>query len=122
MPKPGKWLVYAQHDCLYLAGPCYGGDHIVAAMNMSTCPKCGEPCDLFNRDTWARVIRRKISDRLWYKPSTWGRFHWEYRSRGHLEAGGYNYRKFMTNAVISNEGLAQSQITKSSHAAAPSPR
>jgi len=109
MSKVGKWLIYAQHECLYLTGPCYAGDHIVAAMNLSTCPKCGKPCDLFHRDTWARVIRRKVSDRVWYNPSTWGKYHWEYRSKGFLEDGGYNYRKFMLNAK-------QAQDTKITHA------
>jgi hypothetical protein len=122
MPKPGKWLIYAQHECLYLTGPCYGGDHIVAAMNLSTCPKCNQPCDLFHRDTWARVIRRKMSDRVWYKPSTWGKYHWEYRSYGHLEAGGYNYRKYMLNAKQTEEIVPKSGFRESSHAAAPSPR
>ncbi len=103
MPKVGKWYVYAQHECLYLTGPCYGGDHIVAAMNLSVCPRCGQPCDLFHRDTWARVIRRKVSDRVWYKPGTWGKYHWEYRSKGFLEDGGYNYRKFMFNAKQASE-------------------
>jgi hypothetical protein len=122
MSNPSKWLIYAQHECLYLAGPCYGGDHIVAAMNLSICPRCGEPCDLFNRDTWARVIRRKVSDSVWWRPSTWGRFHWEYRSRGHLEAGGYNYRKFMINAKKPEENCELGSITESFHAGASSPR
>ncbi len=94
----GKWRVYAQHECLQLIGPCYGRDHIVAAMNLKRCPKCGQPCDLNYRDTWARVIRRRASDAVWYKPWTWLSWHWEYRLRGHQEEGGYDYRKFMRNA------------------------
>ena len=102
MPKYGQWRVYAQHECLYLTGPCYGGDHIVAAMNLSICPRCGEPCDLFNRDTWARVIRRRVSDWIWWKPWTWGEYHWEYRSWGHLEGGGYDFRKHAINTKKSH--------------------
>jgi hypothetical protein len=92
MGRKGKWLVYAQHECLLLVGPCYSGDYIIPAMNMKVCPKCGQPCDLNYRDTWARVVRRKVSDATWYKPWTWGRWHWEYKQLGHLEEGGYNYR------------------------------
>ena len=62
MARHGKWRVFAQHECLHLVGPCYAGDHIVAAMNMDVCPKCGEPCSLNYRDTWARVVRRRVSD------------------------------------------------------------
>lgn len=98
MPKPGPWLVYAQHECLYITGPCHSGDHIVAAMNLETCPKCHQPCDLLHRDTWAKVIVRKVSDRVWYRPSTWNAHHLEYKSKGHQESAGYNYRKHMLNA------------------------
>jgi len=122
MSKPGKWRIYAQHECLYITGPCYGGDHIVAAMNLKTCPKCGEPCDLFYRDTWARVICRRISDRIWWNPRTWGAYHIEYRSRGFLETSGYNYRKFMRNAKQPDEIEPKSSVKESSHAAAPSPQ
>jgi hypothetical protein len=98
MPRNGKWLVYAQHECLLLVGPCYSGDYIIPAMNMKACPRCGEPCGLNHRDTWARVVRRRVRDRVWYLPWTWGRWHWEYRQRGHLEEGGFNYRAAMRNA------------------------
>lgn len=98
MSRCGKWQVYAQHECLQLIGPCYSGDHIVAAMNTPVCPRCGKACDLNYRDTWARVIRRRVSDARWYRPDTWGRWHWEYRLRGHLEEGGYDYRKHLRNA------------------------
>ena len=98
MARNGKWLVYAQHECLQLFGPCYSGDYIIPAMNMKLCPNCGQPCDLNYRDTWARVVRRKVKDSYWYRPWTWGRWHWEYRELGHLEDGVYNYRKTMRNA------------------------
>jgi hypothetical protein len=92
MGRNGKWQVYAQHECLYLVGPIHSGDYIIPAMNMTHCPKCGERCDLNARDTWARVVRRRVSDAVWYKPWTWGESHWEYKQRGHLEEGGYDYR------------------------------
>ncbi len=103
MARNGKWRVFAQHECLYLMGPCYAGDYIVAAMNMDVCPKCGEPCSLSFRDTWARVVRRRVSDALWYRPSSWGKWHWEYKHRGFLEDGGYDYRRFMRNAAAMRE-------------------
>ncbi|MHC4903237.1 MAG: hypothetical protein ACYTGD_16425 [Planctomycetota bacterium] len=103
MARYGKWRVFAQHECLYLVGPCYAGDHIVAAMNMDVCPRCGEPCSLNYRDTWARVVRRRVSDAVWYRPLTWGRWHWEYKHRGFLEDAGYDYRKFMRNAAALRE-------------------
>lgn len=98
MTRPGRWRIYAQHECLALFGPMHGGDHIVAAMNMETCPRCGEPCGLTARDTWARVVRRRVSDARWWNPLTWGRGHWEYRSRGFLEEGGYDWRASIRNA------------------------
>jgi hypothetical protein len=101
MARHGKWLVYAQHECLQLVGPCHAGDHIVAAMNLSVCPRCGRPCTLSERDTWARVVRRRVSDAVWYRPATWGRWHWEYRLRGHLEEDGYDYRKHRRNVQAS---------------------
>ena len=98
MFKYGRWLVYAQHECLLLVGPCWSGDYIIPALQMRTCPRCGEPCDLNHRDTWARVVRRRVSDAVWYRPSTWGWHHWEYRQIGHLEESGFDYRKTMRNA------------------------
>ena len=98
MSRRGKWITYAQHECLFLCGPCYSGDYIIPAMNYRVCPKCGEPCGLLYRDTWARVIRRKISEAVWHRPGTWGRWHWEYRQFGHLEEGGFNHRTAMRNA------------------------
>lgn len=95
---PRRWRTYAQHECLFLIGPQYSGDYIVAAMNLRTCPKCGAPCDLNHRDEWARVVRRWASDATWFKPWTWRRGHWEYRERGHLDEGGFDYRKTMRNA------------------------
>jgi hypothetical protein len=90
--RDGKWEVYAQHECLLLIGPIHSGDYIIPAMEMDTCPRCGKPCDLWNRDTWARVVRRRVSDAIWYKPWTWRASHWEYKSRGFLEEDGFNYR------------------------------
>ena len=98
MPRPGKWLVYAQHECLQLVGPIHGRDHIVAAMNTPVCPRCGNPCGLNYRDTWARVVRRRVSEAVWYRPRTWWHWHWEYKLRGHLEVGGYDYRRHLRNA------------------------
>ena len=98
MGRAGPWLVYAQHECLHLVGPCYSGDYIIPAMEMKTCPKCGGECDLFARDTWAKVVRRKVTDGVWLKPWTWGRWHWEYKLRGHLEEGGFDFRQVMRNA------------------------
>ena len=99
MARVGKWLTYAQHECLYLVGPCYGGDHVVPAMQMKSCPKCGRPCGLWDRDTWAKVVRRKVYDSAWYMPWTWGRYHWEYKLRGHLDDRNV-YRASMRNARI----------------------
>ncbi len=96
--KPGKWLVFAQHECLYLCGPCHSGDYIIPAMNMDTCPRCGDPCDLNARDSWAKVVRRRVFEGSWLMPWTWGRWSWEYRQLGHLEQGGFNYRAAMRNA------------------------
>jgi hypothetical protein len=98
MSRNGGWRVYAQHECLYLVGPCHSGDYIIPAMTMKSCPRCGEPCDLNHRDTWAKVVRRRVREGVWYRPSTWGRGHWEYRQLGHLEEGGFNYRRCMRNA------------------------
>ncbi len=102
MARHGKWLVYAQHDCLFLCGPCHARDYIVPAMNYRICPKCKQPCGLLYRDTWARVERRRASDAIWYLPWTWGRGHWEYRQWGHLEEGGFDYRRSMRNARSSS--------------------
>jgi hypothetical protein len=96
--RTGKWLTYAQHECLLLVGPVSGRDFIVVAMNMPTCPRCGQRCDLMARDTWARVVRRKVWDGQLLKPWTWRRWHWEYRELGHLAEGGFNYRQTMRNA------------------------
>ena len=98
MARRDKWLVFAQHECLYLCGPCHGGDYIVPAMNLRNCPKCGKPCGLLFRDTWAKVVRRKVSDSVWRRPWTWTAWHWEYRQLGHLEAEGFDYRAAMRNA------------------------
>lgn len=98
MLRSRSWRVYAQHECLYLCGPVYSGDYIIAAMNLGRCPKCGDSCGLHARDTWARVVRRRVSDARILHPSTWGRWHWEYRHRGHLETGGFDYRGAMRNA------------------------
>lgn len=103
MSRNGKWIVYAQHECLFLCGPCYSGDYIIPAMNHSTCPKCGKPCGLLYRDTWARVVRRKAFDGTWAKPWTWLKWHWEYKQLGHLEAGGFDYRASMRNARVASE-------------------
>ncbi len=92
------WKVYAQHECLYLCGPIYTGDYIIAGMNLKVCPRCGEPCDLNYRDAWARVVRRWVPQRTWYLPWTWRRGAWEYRQLGHLEEGGFDYRASMRNA------------------------
>ena len=92
MGRNGKWMVYAQHECLHLVGPVLTRDYIIPAMNEPVCPKCGQPCDLNYRDTWARVVRRKVSDAVWFMPWTWRSFHWEYKEMGHLEEDGYNYR------------------------------
>ena len=104
MARNGKWLVYAQHECLFLCGPCYSGDYILPAMTLRVCPKCAQPCDLNHRDAWARVVRRRVSDSVWYKPWTWGRHVWEYRELGHLEEGGFQYRKAMRNASSATTG------------------
>jgi len=98
MRQVGKWRTYAQHECLYLVGPCYAGDYIVPAMNLKRCPGCGEPCDLNARDTWAKVVRRRVPDAVWFMPWTWRRWHWEYKLRGHLESGGFDYRRSMRHA------------------------
>ena len=103
MAREGKWQTFAQHECLYLVGPIYGRDYIVPAMGLKTCPRCGQPCDLNNRDTWAKVVRRKISEAVWYRPATWGKFHWEYKMKGHLEDGWANYRMSMRNARVGEE-------------------
>ncbi|MHC4910051.1 MAG: hypothetical protein ACYTF9_10055, partial [Planctomycetota bacterium] len=94
----GPWRTYAQHECLLLVGPCYSGDYSLPAMVMDVCPRCGEPCDLLHRDTWARVVRRRISDAVWYRPTSWRDFHWEYRELGHLADGGFDSRRAMRNA------------------------
>jgi hypothetical protein len=109
MFRYGPWRVYAQHECLLLVGPCYSGDYIIPAMVLTTCPRCGEPCDLNHRDTWARVVRRRVSDAVWYRPRTWGRHHFEYRQLGHLAAGGFNYRTAMRNArpVLDAQGVPE---------------
>ena len=99
MAREGKWLTYAQHECLFLVGPIHGSDFIVAAMQYETCPKCGKPSGLWNRDTWAKVVRRKIRDGALLKPWTWGDYHWEYRMRGHLEEKS-TYRATMRNATV----------------------
>lgn len=98
MPKVGKWLTFAQHDCLFLCGPFYSGDHILAALHFKTCPKCGEKCDLNARDTWAKVVRRRVCESKWYAPWTWGKGYFEYKILGHLADGGFDHRKFMANA------------------------
>lgn len=98
MPKPGKWRTYAQHECLYLCGPFYSGDFIIAALNYRNCPKCGGRCDLNARDTWAKVVRRRISDATWFFPWTWGKSHFEYKQIGHLADGGFDHRANMRNA------------------------
>ena len=99
MARTGKWLVYAQHECLLTIGPCYSGDYVLPAMQYKTCPQCGKPCDLLNRDTWAKVVRRKVYNSVWYKPWTWGDFEWEYKMRGHLETKD-TYRASMRNARV----------------------
>ena len=113
MLRYGRWRVYAQHECLLLVGPCYAGDYIIPAMCMKTCPRCGEPCDLSHRDTWARVVRRRVSDGVWYRPASWARYHWEYRQLGHLEEGGFNYRATMRNArAAGDRGLAEATLPR----------
>ena len=98
LKRKNKWRVFAQHECLFLVGPCYIGDYIIPAMGMEKCPKCGEPCGLEQRDTWARVTRRRVSDAQWHKPWTWRSFHWEYNELGHMADGGYSYRAAMRNS------------------------
>ncbi len=98
MRRKDGWKTYAQHECLFLCGPLHAGDYIVAAMNLSHCPKCGEPCGLNQRDAWARVVRRWVPERNWILPWTWRRGHWEYRELGHLDDRGSNYRRSMRNA------------------------
>ena len=98
MPRTGPWLTYGQHECLLLVGPCHSRDYVLPAMTYDVCPRCGQPCDLNYRDTWARVVRRKVHDSAWYLPWTWGRFHWEYKELGHLADGVYDYRTAMRNA------------------------
>jgi transposase len=97
MARVGKWEVYAQHECLLLIGPIHSRDYVLPAMQFKTCPRCGQPCDLLHRDTWAKVVRRRISDGVWYRPSTWGDHHWEYKLTGHLDARD-TYRMSMWNA------------------------
>ena len=105
MPRPGPWQVYGQHECLLLVGPCYSGDYVLPAMTMKTCPRCGKRCDLSCRDTWARVVRRRVRDAVWYRPATWGRSHWEYRQLGHLDTDSFDYRQAMRNARAAGTGV-----------------
>ena len=98
MSKKGKWLTYAQHECLFMCGPFYSGDFIIAALHYKTCPKCGQRCDLNARDGWAKVVRRRVSGASWFVPWTWWRYHFDYKLLGHLSDGGFDHRKHMANA------------------------
>ena len=102
MARYGKWRTYAQHECLLLIGPVYSGDYVIPAMQMKTCPRCGKPCDLNNRDTWAKVVRRKVHESSWYLPWTWGKYSWEYKMKGHLEERD-TYRETMRNAQLKSK-------------------
>jgi hypothetical protein len=48
-------------------------------------------------------VRRRVSDAVWYRPLTWGKWHWEYKHRGFFEDSGYDYRKFMRNAAAAGD-------------------
>lgn len=67
--RVGEWDTYAICPCgLHFRLPFGDVFHI----HRRVCPRCGT-----HKRSWVVRVCRWVSEAVWWRPSTWGRGHWE---------------------------------------------